>query len=68
MLYTDGCVLTMRGCYLWMNFCRERFLATLTLLASFRVKMGNMRVAGRVLEEEPKVMSLGNMIKVCSIF
>ena len=47
-----------------MNFCRERFLANPTLLASFRVKMGNMRVAGRVLEEEPKVMSLGGIIKV----
>lgn len=58
----------MWACYLWMIFCRERFLANPTLLASFRVKMGNMRVAGRVLEEEPKVMSLGSIIKVCSTF
>lgn len=68
MLYTDGCVLTMWGCYFWMNLCRERFLANLTHMASFRVKMGNMRVAGRVLEEEPKEMSPGNIIKVCSTF
>lgn len=66
VFYSDECVLTVWGCYLWMNSCRERFPAILTLSASLNMRMGNIRVARKVLEEEPKGTSPGTIIKVCS--